>query len=104
MLTLLISNRFLQHNRRIRQLLSSNRYDKTHLHSERKAISGSTFVARRAGIQHASKATNSNNNGAAMNVVGSVAVTPNNNPVNTRVKPKAANQPMPMPHIAKRIP
>ncbi len=45
-------------------------------YSLRKAISGSTFVARRAGIQHASAATANSNSAMEMNVETSVALTP----------------------------
>jgi hypothetical protein len=45
-------------------------------HSHRKATSGSTFVARRAGIQQASSATRSNSSAIAANVSGSVALVP----------------------------
>src|SRR5262249_17045222 len=63
-------------------------------HSPRNATIGSTFVARRAGKKQASKATASRTKGAAINVVGSVAVTSNNNPANTRVSAKAASKPI----------
>ena len=46
-------------------------------YSDRKATSGSTFVARSAGIQQASSATNVNNSVMAPNVIGSTALTPN---------------------------
>jgi Tol biopolymer transport system component len=49
-------------------------------HSYRRAIIGSTFVARRAGIQQAASATSVSNNATAMNVSGSVALTPNRRP------------------------
>jgi len=45
-------------------------------HSLRRAISGSTFVARRAGTQQASSATITNSADTAANVSGSVAFTP----------------------------
>jgi hypothetical protein len=45
-------------------------------YSHRSAASGSTFVARRAGIQQANNATNVSNITTAMNVSGSVALTP----------------------------
>jgi len=46
-----------------------------HYYSCRSAMSGSTFVARRAGIQQASKATAHNNAVTTTNVTGSVALT-----------------------------
>ena len=46
------------------------------VHLQRSAISGSTFVARRAGIQHASSATKVSSSGITMNVSGSVGVIP----------------------------
>jgi hypothetical protein len=45
-------------------------------HSQRSATSGSTFVARRAGIQQASNATKVSSSGITMNVSGSVGVIP----------------------------
>src|SRR5262245_18229117 len=45
-------------------------------HSQRSATSGSTFVARRAGIQHANSDTQASDNEIRVNVSGSVAVTP----------------------------
>jgi hypothetical protein len=44
-------------------------------HSVRNATSGSTCVARRAGIQHASSATTISNELTMANVAGSVALT-----------------------------
>jgi hypothetical protein len=45
-------------------------------HSQRSATSGSTFVARRAGIQHASSATKVSISVITMNVSGSVGLIP----------------------------
>ena len=45
-------------------------------HSQRSATSGSTFVARRAGIQQASSATKVSSSVITMNVSGSVGLTP----------------------------
>jgi hypothetical protein len=44
-------------------------------HSYLSATSGSTFMARRAGTRHASKATNSNNAETLMNVTVSLRET-----------------------------
>jgi uncharacterized membrane protein len=44
--------------------------------SQRKATIGSTFVARRAGIQQASNTTNANSNVTLAKVTISVALTP----------------------------
>ena len=52
------------------QLTASSNY------SHRRAIIGSTFVARRAGIQQASNATAMSSSAIAENVAGSVALTP----------------------------
>jgi hypothetical protein len=59
--------------------LSSNFYPRSstlELHSYLSAIIGSTFVARRAGIQHAASATPDKSNATIANVAGSVALTP----------------------------
>jgi len=56
------------------------------VYSHRSAIIGSTFVARRAGIQHASNATITSSSGAAANVNGSVAFTPKSKLFINRVK------------------
>ena len=45
-------------------------------HSARSAKSGSTRVARRAGIQHATTVTETSTTAIAMKVIGSVALTP----------------------------
>ena len=45
-------------------------------HSARSATSGSTRVARRAGIQHATTVTETSTTAIAMKVIGSVALTP----------------------------
>jgi hypothetical protein len=47
-----------------------------HNHSDRRAIIGSTFVARRAGIQQARSATTMSNNAITATVSGSVTLTP----------------------------
>jgi hypothetical protein len=47
-------------------------------HSQRSAISGSTFVARRAGIQHAISVTSANPAAITVYVSGSAGRTPNN--------------------------
>src|SRR6185295_16404902 len=49
------------------------------VHSVRRAISGSTLVARRAGTNDAIAATAENNTVTATKVVGSSGVRPNNN-------------------------
>ena len=45
-------------------------------YSARSATIGSTFVARRAGIQHANNPTRISSNAITMEVIGSVTVTP----------------------------
>jgi hypothetical protein len=59
----------------------------------RNAVSGSTFVARRAGIQQASSATLISNKVMTAKVSGSVALTPNNRLFITRVNAKAPTEP-----------
>src|SRR5262249_23756386 len=54
-------------------------------HSHLNAIMGSTFVARRAGIQQASNATNVNTTATTIKVSGSVGRTPNKRVSNQRV-------------------
>src|SRR5215510_6351262 len=73
---------------------------RTLLQSHRSAWSGSTFVARRAGIQHASNATTSSNNAITMNVSGSVALTPYSKLLIKRVAPYAASNPTTTPASA----
>src|SRR5262249_35204457 len=73
-------------------------------HSYRMAASGSTFVARRAGIQQASKPTPANSGGAAMNVSGSVSLTPNNKLAINRVSANEIVNPTPTPVSVRAIP
>ena len=74
------------------------------LHSYLSATTGPTFIARRAGRRQARKATTANNNGAAIKVAGSLAVTPNNRPDKILVNQRAANRPMPIPQTANDMP
>src|SRR5262245_18951998 len=74
------------------------------LQSQRRATSGSTFVARRAGIQHASNATTISDNAITMNVSGSVALTPYSKLFIKRVAPYAASKPTTTPASASRSP
>jgi len=46
------------------------------IHSERRADSGSDFVARKAGIEEAAKATKASNSPAPRNIPGSLEFTP----------------------------
>src|SRR5262249_50595598 len=65
------------------------------LHSpHRTATSGSTFVARRAGIQQASNATNVSSSAITTNVSGSVALTPYSKLFIRRVAASAASKPI----------
>src|SRR5262245_64897626 len=66
-----------------------------------RATIGSTFVARRAGIQQASRATNASNNAIATNVNGSVAPTPNNRLAINRVTIIAAPSPRSEEHTSE---
>src|SRR5215468_513932 len=56
-------------------------------YSHRRAAIGSTFVARRAGIQQASKATTVSSDEIETKVSGSVALTPNSRLFINRVSP-----------------
>jgi hypothetical protein len=75
------------------------RRDELPHHSQRSDTIGSTFAARRAGIQQASSATTINNIAIEMNVSGSVALTPFNigtgkiELVRTRVSASANSRP-----------
>src|SRR5690242_1275954 len=68
------------------------------------AISGSTFVARLAGTQHASNAVSVNTTTTPAKIVASVGVTPNNNPRINRVNANAAASPSASPINANNIP
>src|ERR1043165_6401093 len=61
------------------------------------ATSGSTFVARLAGTQHATNAVSVNTTTTPAKIVVSVGVTPNNNPRINRVKANAAARPITSP-------
>ena len=61
------------------------------------ASSGSTFVARRAGIQQATKATTISSSESPTNVSGSVALTPNSKPFISRVRANAPLRPITCP-------
>src|SRR6266511_4568865 len=63
------------------------------LYSDLSDISGSTFVARRAGIQHASSEKALSRSAITVNVSGSVVLTPNNSARINRVNAKAATGP-----------
>src|SRR5262247_511554 len=73
-------------------------------HSHRNATIGSTFVARRAGIQQASSATSASSKATPTNVNGSVGLTPNNKLVIKRVKANDAARPRAMPSSVSLIP
>src|SRR5262245_44215871 len=66
-------------------------------HSARKAMIGSTFVARRAGIQQANSATLKSSSAITTNVKGSVGRTPNNKLSIQRVSANAASKPIAAP-------
>src|SRR5262249_26250383 len=68
-------------------------------HSQRSAISGSTFVARRTGSQQANNAVVSKINTAMTTVSGSAAVRPKSKLVTTRVAASAALRPITTPVI-----
>src|SRR6266496_4122654 len=73
-------------------------------HSYRNASIGSTRAARRAGNQHASKATAIRSNEIAINVAGSVGLMPKSRPLNKRVRAKAPASPMATPIPANLSP
>src|SRR5499426_1331161 len=75
-----------------------------HTHSRRSATIGSTFAARRAGIQQASIATKVSSGGITTNVIGSVALTPYSRPPIRRVTAKAAANPAATPTSVRIIP
>ena len=72
--------------------------------SPRSAMTGSTCMARRAGIQQAASATTSSAPGTTTNVSGSRALTPNSRPESTRVSASAPKTPMARPAAAIRSP
>src|SRR5262245_4417065 len=73
-------------------------------HSLRSATSGSTRVARSAGIQHASSATSVSDNVITTNVNGSVALTPKSSVFIKRVSASAPPNPSSAPPPASFIP
>ncbi len=81
-----------------------NLLDGTGLYSARRATSGSTFVARRAGMEHASRAMLTKVTAAAAKVAGSVGVTPKSPAAITRVRAIAAGIPMATPITANTRP
>src|SRR5215813_4289188 len=90
--------------RRERSLIESHFGGTGHSYSQRIAIIGSTFVARRAGIQQASRATNVNNSVMAPNVIGSTALTPNSMFDISRVSENEAASPRATPLATNFIP
>src|SRR5437660_1389432 len=83
----------------LRKLVEQERY-----HSDRSTVIGSTFVARRAGIQHASRATNASSNVITIKVSGSVALTPNSRVFIKRVAMSAPPRPIPTPANTRPMP
>src|SRR5215475_3619351 len=73
-------------------------------HSCRNATIGFTLVARRAGIQHASNATNASSSAIVENVNGSLALTPNNKDFINRVSANDPASPMARPINTSFIP
>src|SRR5262245_48314137 len=69
-------------------------------HSTRSDTSGSTFVARHAGMKQASSAITDSNSDTATNVSGSVALTPNSSVFINRVSAKAEVSPIATPAAA----
>src|SRR5262249_54131407 len=77
---------------------------KSAVYSHLNATIGSTFAARRAGIQQATSATTLSKSAITTNVSGSVALTPNSKPDIRRVSAKAAPEPSATPIEASVIP
>ena len=73
-------------------------------YSKRKASIAFSRLARRAGSQTASTATEDRTIGAIINAAGSQAWTPNRNPARPRARPSAAHRPRAIPIIANRMP
>ncbi len=96
--------RFLQEAKAASALDHPNIWCYAVFYSARRATSGSTFVARRAGMEHASSAMLTNMTAAATKVAGSVAVTPKSRLAITRVRATAAGIPMATPSSAKTRP
>jgi hypothetical protein len=65
---------------------------------------GSTFVARRAGIQQASNEITASNCAIPTNVCGSVGLTPKSKFLIVRVNAREAESPKPTPMLAHFIP
>src|SRR5262245_19144122 len=78
--------------------------EKDRAYSHLSATIGSTFVARRAGIQQASSATTVSSSAITMNVNGSVALTPNSNVFINRVSAYDAVSPIATPTRDNIIP
>src|SRR5215468_9931998 len=77
---------------------------KSAVYSHLNATIGSTFAARRAGIQQATSATTVSKSAITTNVSGSVALTPNSKPDIRRVSATAAAEPIVTPIKARLIP
>src|SRR6185503_5069394 len=90
-----------QHAHAVTQILEESVHG---FYSYLSATIGSTFAARRAGIQHASKATTASSKGTAANVNGSTALTPNSNEVIKRVSANDAAKPIATPSNVNFIP
>jgi hypothetical protein len=60
---------------------------------KRKETSGSTLIARRAGIQHASSDTAIDNSAAPVKVNGSAGLTSKSKPARKRINTSATNDP-----------
>src|SRR6185436_14630657 len=73
-------------------------------HSYLSATNGSTFIARRAGIEHANKAATASSNGTNKKVRGSTAFTSKSNEVISLVKANDAARPMEIPSSVNPIP
>src|SRR5262245_2736940 len=73
-------------------------------YSRLNATSGSTLVARRAGIQHAASATAPSSSGAIANVKGSIALTPKTRLFINLVNVSAPRQPAATPTRTSRSP
>src|SRR5262245_52995361 len=89
---------------RITQLSTFNFQLTSDIYSHLSATIGSTFAARRAGIQQAASATPASNNAINANVVGSVAGVSNSMVDISRVSAQAAATPITTPTDTSAIP
>src|SRR5215471_7350835 len=91
-----------QHSRAVAQVLPECLHISSY--SQWRTTIGSTFIARLAGIQHASSMENVSNKAITMNVSGSVALKPKSRSFINLVKTNAPTRPITTPISANDIP